>query len=627
MFPDVQTMNNYINGGRGGAGGAGYWNGTGGAGGDGLGPSLNFDILSGGNFIMNNAFQKGEMGKSAIMQTLARQLENGRRLGGSFFFKRGHDTRGNGRTVFATIAYQLALRVPWLRGPISQIVENDPSIVRQIIQTQMNDLIFEPCRLHENCDHATILIDGLDECDGHDVQQEIIRVIQITASHLSIPLRFIVASRPEPHIREAFDSAPSFDVCRFNVEQAFDDVRKYLCDEFARIHREHSTMSHIALPWPSSNILWELVWKSSGYFIYASTIIKFIDDKSYRPTKRLALVLNENTGSAFDALDQLYITVLSSAPRQEEFMPILCILVKTGGQGISTLDELLELEKSESKLLLRGLYSVIKFDTRASNERIAFYHASFPDFLNDASRSQKFHARSRQYQMYLARCFLHFTAGKYRTVDLGYGPSSSQRVVNRELISLITSLPPSLELHPLIGRMNPEHIFNLESDLEDMVAWLHKIPDAPPDLINTWEDYVSMSCFQKSWGNGQVEIQSKLSRAFDHIVSWDNTQVEIQSKLSREFEHIVSQSMMFGEDFHCSSESPLPVPNSISFPEPSMELIAFWRNGRLPEDAESAARRAAHYGQGWEDGWREQVQLWNETVTRLDLPDDLKFPL
>ncbi|KAJ7789683.1 hypothetical protein B0H14DRAFT_2397247, partial [Mycena olivaceomarginata] len=54
-------------------------------------------------------------GKSAIMQTLARQLRDARRLGASFFFKRGHVTRGNGQAIFSTIAYQLALNIPWLR--------------------------------------------------------------------------------------------------------------------------------------------------------------------------------------------------------------------------------------------------------------------------------------------------------------------------------------------------------------------------------------------------------------------------------------------------------------------------------------------------------------------------------
>ncbi|KAJ6471489.1 hypothetical protein C8R45DRAFT_1014564 [Mycena sanguinolenta] len=127
-------------------------------------------------------------GKSAIMQTLARQLEVAGKLGGSFFFKRGHPTRGNGRALFATIAYQLALSVPWLRARISHIVEKDPSIVERTIETQMIKLVSEPCRSHRNGDHVTILVDGLDECERHDVQQEILHVIQELIPHImSLP--------------------------------------------------------------------------------------------------------------------------------------------------------------------------------------------------------------------------------------------------------------------------------------------------------------------------------------------------------------------------------------------------------------------------------------------------------
>ncbi|KAJ6448155.1 hypothetical protein C8R45DRAFT_172760 [Mycena sanguinolenta] len=593
MFPDVQIMNNYINGGRGGAGGEGHWNGTGGVGGDGMGPSVNFDIRPGGNFIMNHMQQDRGIdilhravaleaihdsaesfpqpkchpetrmkiledlynwaldmnaphkilwlygpagaGKSAIMQNLARQLQDPKRLGGSFFFKRGHPTRGNGKTLFATIAYQLAVNVPWLRTPISQIVENDPSVVRRAFETQMHNLIFEPCLSHENFDHVTILIDGLDECDGHDAQQEILRVIRIAFSQRPIPFRFIIASRPELYIREVFESPVYVDIHRpFNVEQSFDDVRRYLCDEFARIHREHSTMAQIPIPWPSPEIVEKLVWKSSGYFIYASTIIKFTDDKSYRPTQRLALVLDENgTGSEspFDALDQLYMTILSSAPRQFEFIPILCILAKEDGQAISVIDELLGFEMGETRLLLRGLHSVIKIyeghsrHRRAEKGRIASYHASFLDFLNSATRSQKFHVGNLQNKMHLAQCFLNSAAGHYRET-FGF-PTRSQQIVNRELIPLNVSLPPSVELCPLIERMNPEQIFNLEPNLQCMLSWLKKTPSAPRSLIELWEDYMFMSSFRKTYGTAQVETHVQISLESEHAVSPNHKSLQV----------------------------------------------------------------------------------------------------
>jgi hypothetical protein len=58
-----------------------------------------------------------------------------------------------------------------------------------------------------------------------------------------------------------------------------------------------------------------------------------------------------------------------------------------------------------------------------------------------------------------------------------------------------------------------------------------------------------------------------------------------------------------------------------------VELIAFWRNERAPEDAANAARWAIRGCQGWEGEWRRDVERWNGAITCLNLPDDLKFPL
>jgi hypothetical protein len=50
-------------------------------------------------------------------------------------------------------------------------------------------------------------------------------------------------------------------------------------------------MAAVRTPWPSSEIIQELVEKSSGYFVYASTVIKFIDDKNFRPKDRLDILM------------------------------------------------------------------------------------------------------------------------------------------------------------------------------------------------------------------------------------------------------------------------------------------------------------------------------------------------
>ncbi|KAJ7461904.1 hypothetical protein FB451DRAFT_995308, partial [Mycena latifolia] len=110
-------------------------------------------------------------GKSAIMQTLCRRLQDGGRFSGSFFCKRSHTTRGNAKVLFVTLAYQLALHHSELKGPISESVEGDPSTVGRGMDIQLGKLIIEPCAALTNSPSITLLIDGLDECNGNHVQQ------------------------------------------------------------------------------------------------------------------------------------------------------------------------------------------------------------------------------------------------------------------------------------------------------------------------------------------------------------------------------------------------------------------------------------------------------------------------
>ncbi|KAJ7827670.1 hypothetical protein B0H14DRAFT_1228385 [Mycena olivaceomarginata] len=201
------------------------------------------------------------------MQTMCKKLKSANHLGGAFFFKRGHATRGNSRALFVTLAYQLALNNRELNPLISQIVEHDPSIVGRSMDAQLRQLIIEPCKSLKDSVAPILLVDGLDECDTHDAQVEVLHLIgHVVCQHPNI-FRIIIASRPEAHIRDSLEE-PSFGgILRFfNVEQSFDDVRTFLCDEFARIQREHKhTMEGVPAPWPSVDILEGLVRKSSGY--------------------------------------------------------------------------------------------------------------------------------------------------------------------------------------------------------------------------------------------------------------------------------------------------------------------------------------------------------------------------
>ncbi|KAJ6524391.1 hypothetical protein DFH09DRAFT_1046758 [Mycena vulgaris] len=346
-------------------------------------------------------------GKSAIMQTLCQRLESIDRLGGAFFFKRGHETRGNAKALFATLAYQLAHHNRDLKRFISQVMDDNSSVVARNIDVQFDRLIVKPCQLLTHSLPLVLLIDGLDECHGlkksvdldkeYDTpnsQVEILHLIQTAVCSHPSTFRFLVASRPEPHIAKIFKS-PSFSRIfnSVNVEQSFEDVRRYFRDEFARIHREHQhTMADVAIPWPSPEILYSLVRKSSGYFIYASTVIKFVDNEFFRPTEQLATIQNLTVDSSkpFEALDKLYIQILSQVPKK--FRSKLCDILhgvrcRLRLQPIRY-DEFLGLKAGDTQLILHGLHSVLKI---GGVYGIEAHHASFWDFLEDPQRSLIFY--------------------------------------------------------------------------------------------------------------------------------------------------------------------------------------------------------------------------------------------
>ncbi|KAF7377486.1 NACHT domain-containing protein [Mycena sanguinolenta] len=363
-------------------------------------------------------------GKSAIAQSFCAKLEAQNRLAASFFFKRGHPSRGDGNKLLTTVAYQLALCQPELKTAISRIVEDDPSIISRALSVQLQKLIIEPCRQTFIGRILVIVIDGLDECDGKEIQREILRSIGTAVREKPLPLRFFVASRPEPHISESFLNAFHGIYSAMNINQSFDDIRKYLLDEFARIHREHhETMAAIPFPWPAPQVVDRLVQKSSGYFIYVSTVIKFVDDKDFRPTERLKVIVGTgetSNESPFAALDQLYTQILSQIPARQRLLQILTVLTAKLGLSIGHIEQLLGLEPGDVRLTFRGLHSLVRAgkpafmfmkdwgncDDWSCGSQIYVHHASFYDFLQDPRRAGIFYTNCDSCKTDLSHCIL-----------------------------------------------------------------------------------------------------------------------------------------------------------------------------------------------------------------------------
>ncbi|KIK58405.1 hypothetical protein GYMLUDRAFT_171062, partial [Collybiopsis luxurians FD-317 M1] len=142
------------------------------------------------------------------------------------------------------------------------------------VRTQTRHLSSEGARI--------LIIDGLDECSHSHNQQRVLSILAEMAQKYDLPIRILVCSRPEPRIKECFDGLKFRNICRWisldSTYEASRDIRVFLEDGFKDILTRHSlSMGHIRRPWPTSKQIEYLVQKSSGQFIYASTVLKYMD--------------------------------------------------------------------------------------------------------------------------------------------------------------------------------------------------------------------------------------------------------------------------------------------------------------------------------------------------------------
>jgi len=350
-------------------------------------------------------------GKSAIAHTLAEICETCGWLVASFFFWKTAGERNNANRFVATIAHQIALTIPASRELIAAAVDYNPFIFEQSVDVQLSKLIIEPLEhlfssgIIFDVSPLVIIIDGLDECQGGDVQSGIVKSLVAAFRHPSLRIRILIASRPEVHLQSTFNPTsmqPHLSRLALSDEYSPDeDIYRFLEDSFDKIRREHPLASYIPASWPSTDVLRELTQKSSGQFIFASTTIKYIGgDPHQLPHRRLDVIrrLQPPKGEKdmpYAELNSLYHHVLSNVDNIEALKLVLGILIivnqEADGVGMCTpedVDKFLFWERGETKACLSQLASVIECDAGGT---ISILHASLSDFLLDPSRSHQFY--------------------------------------------------------------------------------------------------------------------------------------------------------------------------------------------------------------------------------------------
>ena len=334
-------------------------------------------------------------GKSAITQTIAEQCQD-THLAASFFFQRNTSDRGVLDRLFLTLTWQLATSIPKIRPYLESTLKEERSIHSKSINVQFNRLfmkVFEML-LRDEPDlrpaKNLVIIDALDECDSDYDQKTFLTLIGNELASGKIPLRFLICSRPEPHLQETFNMDSMKRITHFVVlDETFepnDDIRTYLKDEFSRIFTER----RILPPPPGANLINCLVSEASGQFIYASTVIEFIDDHNRNPRKQLDIILKRRRARSsppYTPLDQLYIQILSQQPNVRLLRDVFVLVIALGRVDIGFVCRRLRMSKEDLEPDLHRMHSILNI----SDTAIEAYHLSLRDFFQDKKRAGKYH--------------------------------------------------------------------------------------------------------------------------------------------------------------------------------------------------------------------------------------------
>ena len=348
-------------------------------------------------------------GKTAIARKVAELFAEHGLLLASFFFFRSDYKRNTMKPLVANIAYRVTSVIPGARDPINTIIEADPLILSYSVEMQLTKLVFEPLRLLVDQGYFSnqqfpplIVIDGLDECLDKDSQTNLVQLLSSSVAQYQLPLKFLIVSRPEFHIKSAVAIAGEQSiVSHLELNNDFlpeDDIRSFLTDKFREIKTCHPFRSGIPSSWPSEQQMNTLICKASGQFIYASLAVRFINSTCNSPMRQLDIVLELRPpidhDLPFAELDALYRYIFSYTKNLDLVLRILGlydVLINDGDEFVVEFVEfMLGLENGDVCIYLSPLNSLLEVQECDGYREILFYHSSLMDFLLSPERSKEY---------------------------------------------------------------------------------------------------------------------------------------------------------------------------------------------------------------------------------------------
>jgi len=337
-------------------------------------------------------------GKSTIAQTFAETTFADGKLGASFFCSRDFENRSNLQAVFPTLAFQLAYQYPRFRRKLLRVLRASPDVGRESLCSQMEKLIAGPLKATRVS--TLIIIDALDECKDEEPASAILSILSRYVNEIP-NVKFFITGRPEPRIRSGFrlkllrpitEVLRLHDVKRSSVDS---DIKLFYRVRLTEIAKTRSDCD-FAQEWPNPSDINILCEKAAGLFIYASTVVKFVEFKNRTPTEQLDRIISLPQSTVYEGrsgIDLLYTQVLEQgvdgmdADTKEissRFKSVVgAVLLVLNPLSVRALSDLLGI--SNISTTLRSLHSLLLVPD-SIEDPVHVFHKSFPDFLMDPLR-------------------------------------------------------------------------------------------------------------------------------------------------------------------------------------------------------------------------------------------------
>jgi len=339
-------------------------------------------------------------GKTSIARTVAERCFANGALGASFFCS-ADPTLGNHddpSTIFPTLAFQLAHKYPDVRSTLVPLLQCNPDIAHESIESQAEKLIIRPL---ESANVAmVIIIDALDECKDKDISSEVLLALESIVERAS-KVKFFITSRPEPLIKCHFRH-PTCVTHTF----ALHDVASDLINNDIRIFLEHELSLLAARKgvdnWPTATQLDLLCSRAAGHFAYAVATVKFLGETFRTPNKRCATIERSPHDTSHEgkvpgvhrglSLDSLCISIfrVSFAHNNDEdnatVRSVLCAAALfTPPFSPSAIPEAVDLEMDEVMNILESIHSLLEL-RESLDHPVRPFHRLLTDCLTDRAR-------------------------------------------------------------------------------------------------------------------------------------------------------------------------------------------------------------------------------------------------